>query len=277
MNEALNRLEVSGDGAVDFISDLHLHSSQMPTFEAWAVYMQNSPASSLFILGDFFEVWAGDDLINSPLGAFEKKCAQVLLANSAHMNIYFMAGNRDFLLLSDMLENCGMQALADPCLLRAQNRSFVLSHGDAMCLSDTEYLKFRAMVRDPCWQNEFLARPLDDRLAIAKSMRAQSELEKAKNKKVFDASLAQGPSASQENSTNALMGLHDVDEDCARSVLDSLQCDTLIHGHTHRPGDYPLGHGQTRIVLSDWDASANPKRLEILRLENGELTRVKLQ
>jgi len=233
--------------------------------------MHATPASTLFILGDFFEVWAGDDFLDSEHADFENSCINVIKEQSHRMSIYFMAGNRDFLLKDKAFSAAHMKPLADPCLLKTQGQQFVLSHGDAMCLTDVEYLKFRTMVRDERWQAQFLNKPLQERLAIAKAMRAKSEEEKAKYKSAFEASKS---SAQTSDSMSAgTMGLHDVDSDYASSVLESLGCETLIHGHTHRPGEYPLKNGKRRIVLSDWDACSTPVRLEVLRLDCGELTR----
>ena len=274
MSDILKAVDITGVGSIDFISDLHLQPSEMPSFNAWAQYMRSTPASHLFILGDFFEVWAGDDFLESAHAEFENRCIQVLNEQSSRISIYFMAGNRDFLLKEKALKSAHMQELSDPCLLRAQGKSFVLSHGDAMCLSDVEYLKFREMVRDERWQSQFLSKPLEERLAIAKAMRLKSEEEKARYRKAFEAS--KSGQETQGFQANQFMGLHDVDAESANTVLESFQCDTLIHGHTHRPGEYPLRNNKRRIVLSDWDASSTPPRLEALRLENGQLSRHKL-
>jgi len=233
--------------------------------------MRSTPASAVFILGDFFEVWAGDDFLESSHAEFENQCISVLKEQSKRMLIYFMAGNRDFLIKDRALDAANMLALDDPCLLRAQGNKFVLSHGDAMCLSDIEYLKFRQIVRDDHWQAQFLAKPLEERLAIAKAMRAKSEQEKAKYKDAFESSKTEAqrdPLLPKE-----LMGLHDVDVQLAIKVLEDMSCSTLIHGHTHRPGEYALSGDKQRVVLSDWDATANPPRLEVLRLKDGHLTR----
>ena len=278
MTDLLSQVKIDGDGIIDFISDLHLQSSEESTYNAWASYMRETPATAMFILGDFFEVWAGDDVIDNPVGEFEAECIKILKSFSQNRNLYFMAGNRDFLLQKHALESSGMKALADPCLLQVQDQKFVLSHGDAMCLTDVEYLKFRQMVRDELWQSQFLAQPLDARLAVAKAMRQKSEEEKSKHRSAFENSI-QSDSANSSDSKSqneSFMGLHDVDTEYASSILEALGCETLIHGHTHRPGDYGLLGNKKRIVLSDWDASSTPKRLEVLRLQSGELKRIKL-
>jgi len=279
MHKLLKEVEIKVDGCVDFISDLHLQPSEIKSFEAWSDYMSSTPASVLFILGDFFEVWAGDDFLESSHADFENRCIKVLKEQSKRMSIYFMAGNRDFLIKDSALEASNMKALEDPCLLSAQGETFVLSHGDAMCLSDVDYLKFREMVRNPIWQTQFLSKPLEERLAIAKAMRIKSEEEKAKYRKAFEASKSTTQDVKSQKTNAAadsLMGLHDVDYEFANSVLDTFNCETLIHGHTHRPGEYSLSKNRKRVVLSDWDAYAQPKRLEILRLQDGHLKRHQL-
>ena len=278
MTDLLSQVKIEGDGIIDFISDLHLQSSDIATYNAWADYMRQTPATAVFILGDFFEVWAGDDVIENPVGEFEAQCIKLLKSFSQNRSLYFMAGNRDFLLQKHALDSAGMKALSDPCVLQAQEKKLVLSHGDAMCLTDVEYLKFRQMVRDEGWQSQFLAQPLEARLAVAKAMRQKSEQEKSKHRSAFENSIQSCSANSSDNGTHSgsFMGLHDVDIEYASSVLEALGCETLIHGHTHRPGDYSLLGNKKRIVLSDWDASSTPKRLEVLRLQSGELKRIKL-
>lgn len=271
MSEPLNQVELGELECIDFISDLHLQPSEASTFEAWARYMHATPAKALFILGDFFEVWAGDDYLEDSQASFERECLQIIKTLSLRASVYFMAGNRDFLLGARALGVASVQVLHDPCVLQAQGQRFALSHGDAMCLSDTEYLKFRRMVRDPLWQAQFLSRPLGERLATARAVRVRSEQEKAKQR---SAHLSKDPADSTVTSHE---GLHDVDALCAASVLESLDCKTLIHGHTHQAGEYPLLSNKSRVVLSDWDADASPARLEVLRLESGVLSRHKLR
>lgn len=226
---------------VELISDLHLKSGDAATFEAWQRYMQQSAADAVFILGDLFEVWVGDDAADRP--GFAADCAAVLAAASHLRPIYFMHGNRDFLLGEAFLKAVGVQRLGDPTLLEFAGQRWLLCHGDALCLADTEYLQFRAQVRSPAWQQQFLARPLAERHAIARHMRSASE--------------ARRPPAD---------GYADVDAAAASTWLQGAQATTLIHGHTHRPAEHLLDGGRRRIVLSDWDAAATPPRLEALRL-----------
>jgi UDP-2,3-diacylglucosamine hydrolase len=237
---------------VEFISDLHLQASEAATFEAWRAYMQTSQADAIFILGDLFEVWVGDDVIQTaaaPLDPtiFVVRCAQILQAASQRLAIFFMHGNRDFLLGPDFAQASGMQLLDDPTVLLFGGQRWLLSHGDALCLSDTEYMKFRTQVRSPAWQADFLAKSLLERQAIARALRMQSEARKH---------------STQASDT----AFADVDESMACEWLVATQATTLIHGHTHRPADHALPSNQRRIVLSDWDEAATPPRGEVLQL-----------
>lgn len=236
---------------VDLISDLHLQAGDADTQALWLRYLDAQPApDALFILGDLFEVWVGDDVLeqpDTPERAFMLACVQALHRFATHTPVYFMAGNRDFLLGAAALAASGMQGLGDPTVLAFGGRRWLLSHGDAMCLADTEYLAFREQVRSPQWQADFLARPLAEREAIARDLRARSEARKR--------TLGHDPSL-----------WADVDDEAARAALHAASAHTLIHGHTHRPAEHALGNGLQRIVLSDWDALARPPRAQVLRL-----------
>ena len=239
--------------SVDFISDLHLQASQPATFAAWHDYMARTLADALFILGDLFEVWVGDDIVdaaNDPEADFARQCQAILRATAQRLPIYFMHGNRDFLLGTSFTQAAGMTLLSDPFVLNYDQQRWLLSHGDALCVGDVDYQQFRQQVRNSAWQNSFLAKPLAARQAIAHGLRAQSEARKSRG-----ASYA------------------DVDAALARQWLGNARANTLIHGHTHRPGEHRLNPGeatpQQRVVLSDWDADAQPPRLEVLRLRAG--------
>jgi UDP-2,3-diacylglucosamine hydrolase len=241
--------------AVDFISDLHLHPAEPLTLEALRRYLARPPAlraDALFILGDLFEVWVGDDALDVP-GSFGARCAELLLEHSRDTAIFFLCGNRDFLVGPRALQACGMQGLADPAVLAFQGQHWLLSHGDALCLDDKEYLAFRDMVRSDDWQTAFLAQPLSQREAVARDLRERSESRKR--------SLSHDP---------ALWA--DVDTAEARRWLQRAGARTLIHGHTHRPAAHDLGDGLQRVVLSDWDAAAQPARLDVLRMDRHGLS-----
>ena len=235
-------------GQVDFISDLHLQAGEPATFEAWQDFMQTTRADAVFILGDLFEVWVGDDVLGLPdapasESGFEARCAKVLREASRRLAVYFMHGNRDFLLGPAFAQTCGMTLLDDPTVLDFAGQRSLLSHGDALCLDDTDYMRFRAQVRSAPWQQDFLAQPLAQRQETARTLRNQSELRK-----------------------RSAMSHVDLDPQGSCNWLHAAHADTLIHGHTHRPAEHTLPDGLRRIVLSDWDASATPPRAEVVRL-----------
>jgi len=128
---------------IDFISDLHLDANEPATFDAWAQHMAHTPADALFILGDLFEVWVGDDTQDP----FALHCMAVLKATAQRMPVYFMCGNRDFLMGEGLMAACGARALADPSVLELGHTRWLLVHGDAQCLGDVRYQTFRAQVR----------------------------------------------------------------------------------------------------------------------------------
>jgi len=228
---------------VDLISDLHLQASQAQTFEAWRAHMHNTPANAVLLLGDVFEVWVGDDAVASD--PFLQACAQVLRQASRRLTVGFMPGNRDFLVGPAFLNGCSVQSLQDPTVLIWDAQRIVLSHGDALCLADEAYQRFRAVARTPPWQTQFLAKPLHERLAMAQAMRAQSE---AHNQSM--SSFADADPAMTQQWLQACDSLH------------------LVHGHTHRPADHLVENlpGARRQVLSDWHVADGLRRAQVLRL-----------
>jgi UDP-2,3-diacylglucosamine hydrolase len=232
---------------VDFISDLHLQTSEPATVAAWLHYLQTTPAHALFILGDLFEVWVGDDAIDDTQAdgqpSFEALCTTALHAAAQRLPVYFMQGNRDFLTQDLFLQRSGMTGLADPTVLVWGAQRIVLSHGDLLCLDDVDYQRFRIEARSPSWQQRFLSQPLATRRHMARGIREASEARK-----------------------HAGLPYADVDDPAAIAWLQTAQAHTLIHGHTHRPADHVLAPDLQRVVLSDWDLAALPPRAEVLRL-----------
>ena len=233
---------------LDFIADLHLKPQEPRTFAAWRDYLRHTPADAVFLLGDVFEAWVGDDCATPR--SFERRCQTVLRAASKCRALFFMAGNRDFLIGQKFLARAHMQPLPDPTALHFGGRRWLLSHGDALCTDDARYQHFRAQVRAPEWQAAFLARPLAERLAIAQHMRQTSEAE------------------------HAGRGYANIDETLAAQWLRAAGAATLIHGHTHQPGEYELGDGLQRAVVSDWHITDNVRRLDVLRLTADGLQRI---
>jgi UDP-2,3-diacylglucosamine hydrolase len=233
---------------IDFISDLHLHESEPANFLAWQRYLHATPAEAIFILGDLFEVWVGDDVLHHTGTSFEDRCISALKQCARSKALFFIHGNRDFLVDAKALQASGMQALPDPSVLTVGSARYLLSHGDALCLADTDYQQFRTQVRSPAWQAAFLAQPLATRTSQARTMRAQSEARK------------QGAPAW-------------VDLDPAETLrwMDSAKAQHMVHGHTHEGVDHPITSAQgpgTRHVLCDWHADASPPRAQVLRISH---------
>lgn len=226
--------------AIDFISDLHLSEAMPTTFDAFAAHLAHTDADAVFILGDLFELWVGDDARDEP---FARRCVQALAAAAQERTVAIMGGNRDFLMGEALLADCGARALPDPTLLTAFGKRVLLSHGDALCLADHAYQAFRRQVRSPAWLAQFLARPLEERLAFARQIREASEM-----RRQFDGE-----------------GAADVDPAAAMARLREAGATTLVHGHTHRPASDTWPGGFVHHVLSDWDLD-HGARAEVLRL-----------
>jgi UDP-2,3-diacylglucosamine hydrolase len=242
--------------AIDFLSDVHLHADMPRTFDAWSRHLRATDADAVFILGDLFEVWVGDD---ARAEGFEARCVEVLTQAAAHRTLAFMPGNRDFLVGDTLLREARVQRLADPTRLDAFGQRLLLTHGDALCLADDEYQRFRALVRGADWQRDFLAKPLAERRALARAMRDASAQRQA------GMGAAEAPNWA------------DVDEAAALAWLQAADAPTLLHGHTHRPATHMLPEGRQRVVLSDWDLDfARPPRAAVLRLSAAGLQPVAL-
>lgn len=229
--------------AVDLLSDLHLDAGSPRTFEAFAAHLRHTPADAVLILGDLFDVWLGDDARTRP---FERQCVELLAEASCRLQLGLMPGNRDFLLGRATLAECGAFGLADPTVLCAWGRRVLLTHGDALCLEDVEYQRFRAEVRRPAWCEATLTRSLPEREALARAIRGASQERK---RGMPDPDL-----------------WADVDRAAAIAWLRGAAASELIHGHTHRPGRSALAPGLVRHVLSDWDLDGPAPRAEVLRL-----------
>ena len=239
--------------AIDFLSDLHLSAQTPRTFEALARHLAHTPADAVFILGDLFEAWVGDDARHE---GFEADCAAMLREATTRRPVAFMHGNRDFLVGADFLEACGLCLLADPTLLVAFGQRLLLSHGDLLCTGDVDYQRYRSQVRTPEWQAAFLARPLAERRRVALQMREQSRQHQAQQ-------------------AAAMNDFFDVDADSAANWLQAAGASILLHGHTHRPADHAVAPGLIRHVLSDWDLDTpGAARGDVLRWCAEGLSRV---
>lgn len=218
--------------SVLLISDLHLSPERPDLTRAFLDFLktQASKAGALYILGDFFNVWIGDD-DDAPL--CHEVCRALKHVSGNGTAVYLMHGNRDFLIGAAWAQACGATLIHEPCLLEQHGAQFLLAHGDALCTLDTDYMAFRTMVRDPQWQRAFLARPLAERRAFAEQARARSKT----------------------MSSNKPDDIMDVTPSEVERMLAGNQVSTLIHGHTHRPAVHKMADGKTRIVLGDWDKS----------------------
>lgn len=215
-----------------FISDLHLDPSRPGIVAKFERFVGETAqgAEALYILGDLFEYWVGDDGLALP---FPGAIARTLSQASRRMPVRFMHGNRDFLVARGFAQATGIELIADPTIIDLYGTRTALLHGDTLCTDDVEYQKVRAQVRDPRWQQAVLTRPIAERVAIAQGMRAQSE----------------GTKAGKE------MGIMDVSRAAVEKAFVDCGCDLMIHGHTHRPGRHEYivgGVKRVRWVLPDW-------------------------
>ena len=218
--------------AAIFISDLHLCVEQPALRQRFVGFLAHEArmARTLYILGDLFEVWLGDD---ASLPTYAEEVAALRSCTTVGVTIYVMHGNRDFLLGTAFAQASGAQLIADPARLDLDGVPWLLMHGDTLCTDDVEYQRFRAMVRDPAWQAALLARTPAERAALAAQYRAQSK------------QLA-GMKAPE---------IMDVNEEAVQAVLRAQGVQGLIHGHTHRPARHALyvdGRAAERLVLPDW-------------------------
>ncbi|MEX0618632.1 MAG: UDP-2,3-diacylglucosamine diphosphatase [Pseudohongiellaceae bacterium] len=223
------------------ISDLHLEPERRDITATLFRFLDTHAghADALYILGDLFEVWVGDDAPN-PLA--DELATRLRLLGDAGVSVYLMHGNRDFLIGRDYAANCGATLLTDPFVLDSPVGKIALLHGDTLCTRDTEYMRFRAMVRNPDWQRDFLGKSLVERQMIAQQARSRS----------------------QQATRGYASEIMDVTHQAVVDRLQELKVNTLIHGHTHRPAihtirlDHPVNKrgDARRIVLGDWHAKA---------------------
>ncbi|REG85816.1 UDP-2,3-diacylglucosamine diphosphatase [Marinomonas pollencensis] len=229
-----------------FISDLHLSDKRPDLIRAFVQMMDELIAkhpkndAALYILGDFYEAWIGDDdqpAWNLPIEASLKK-----LSDSG-MGLFFLHGNRDFLIGDAWCQRVGATLLDEQTLITTSEFSVLLTHGDEYCQEDVEYQTFRRMVRNPQWQQQILSMPLEKRIALAAQLRDDSK------------------SMSAQKS----QGIMDVTERCVQDSLADNHSQVVIHGHTHRPA-FHIHQQYARCVLGDWD-----KQVWLAYLDDQEL------
>lgn len=216
-----------------FISDLHLTHQRPAVTDLFLLFLEEQAASAdaLYILGDLFEYWIGDETVNLEVVRPIIDGLSKLAATGTP--IYVMRGNRDVLLGTDFEKACGCQLLEDPTVIDLNGDAILLSHGDYLCTDDIEYQEFRKMVRDPEWQRRFLARDIEEREAIARTYRE----------------------ISMANSAEKSPEIMDVNQQAVEQALKEYKVTQMIHGHTHRPAihEFMLGSDKCRrIVLGDW-------------------------
>jgi UDP-2,3-diacylglucosamine hydrolase len=243
-------------GTVRFISDLHLRSERPDLTGRFFSFLEQTAVANveaLFILGDLFEYWIGDDDLDD---VFNQSVATRLGALVQQgTRVYFLAGNRDFLLGPQFANATGVKLLADETRVDVGKTAVLLLHGDTLCLDDKPYQEFRQLVRSPTWQSRFLARSLAERRAEVAALRKRS-------------------AEAMQAKTAAIM---DVNEDAVIAAATRNNCTRIIHGHTHRPGQHTIATlpAGERWVLSDWDNDRSDA-LEINAAEPSRIRRIDL-
>ncbi len=215
-----------------FVSDVHLDPRRADISAQFLTFLQSLPAKTerLFIVGDLFEAWIGDD-------APDKLAQQVIESLAAVTNKgiagFFTHGNRDFLIGEHFAAQTGFRLLGEAELIDCYGQQILLMHGDSLCTDDIEYQKLRMMVRNPQWQTQILSQSVEQRIALAQQMRT----------------------ASAEQMSTKAEHIMDVNQSAVDHILDEMNTDILLHGHTHRPNIHRYqydGRERTRLVLGDW-------------------------
>jgi UDP-2,3-diacylglucosamine hydrolase len=224
-----------------FLSDLHLHDSRPAITQLFCDFLRSEilhDASEVFILGDLFEFWAGDDA-----GAYPDVLDAMAKAADFGIKFYFMPGNRDFLVGKEFEKHSGCQLLTDPTVITVDGQRVLLMHGDTLCTDDIEYQAFRTRARSDEWQTQLLSMPLAERLEYIQSLRESSK-------------------QSIQQKTDFIM---DVNQQAVKQTMQQYDCQLLIHGHTHRKAIHQLtvnNRPAVRIVLGDWYESGNILQLD---------------
>ena len=220
-----------------FASDLHLDSEAPWAIDAFIAFLQGPArnAEALYLLGDLFEVWVGDDDDNSDNN---RTCAALGALTASGVPVYAIHGNRDFLLGASFAARTGVKLLPDPVLVELYGVPTLLSHGDVFCTEDTSYQQLRSIVRQTSWQERFLSLPLDARRQLASAARA-------------------GSKAHTERTIPTIM---DVNPDAVLCAFRATGARRLVHGHTHRPAIHLCevdGVNSERVVLAPWYEAAS--------------------
>lgn len=222
-----------------FISDLHLDPKRTDIQACFDQFITScldnaKTIEALYILGDVFEVWLGDD---ASIPLYHQPIKQLKQLTDIGIRLYIMHGNRDFLMGRELEKTTGATLIPDLYHLKIQQKTFLLSHGDIFCTDDVEYMQFRKMVRNPIWQKEFLSKSIAERIGIAQGMREQSK----------------------QRGQDKAADIMDVNQNTVEKIMSAHKVDTLIHGHTHRPASHEFilnNQPARRIVLPDWQPDA---------------------
>jgi UDP-2,3-diacylglucosamine hydrolase len=239
-----------------FISDLHLDDNRPHTIALFQSFVEklkeNDQQTELYILGDLFESWIGDDYENE---LHNEVIATLKSLTGSGIKVFFLYGNRDFLIGEKFLSETDVELLIDPFLLESNGKTILLTHGDQMCIDDVEYQTFRSIVRNPDWQKDFLNFPISKRLKIA----------------------GETKDASKQSKQEKSMDIMDVNEEEVLRVFKQHEVNTMIHGHTHRPMKHEFkinGSLCSRYVLGDWNKTSamvlqwSKESLELINLIN---------
>lgn len=219
-----------------FISDLHLDKTRPNVINYFIKFIENQSVTmdNLYILGDFVESWVGDDDPADGISdAFE-----LLKSISKTTKIYFMHGNRDFMISSKICDKYGMELIEDPTIVNLYNKRILLMHGDTLCVDDIKYQEFRQLVRNKSWQLQMMEKPLEERLMIADALRNKS-MDETTHKNEF---------------------IMDVNEEEVKKCFRDSGAEIIIHGHTHRPMIHEVKIGNRkykRVVLGDWGSKSH--------------------
>ncbi|MCO7222942.1 UDP-2,3-diacylglucosamine diphosphatase [Pleionea sp. CnH1-48] len=218
---------------IHLISDLHLCDDEPHLLQLFQHYLTHhaQQLDQLIILGDFFEVWVGDD---HRIEWIESIRQRLLSLTQQGTDVYFCHGNRDFLVGETFAQSANIKLMEEHQPHRIGSTDVLLCHGDSLCTDDDAFMAFRKESRSQAWQHQFLSLPLEQRITIARGYREQSK-------------------AAQANKTLDIM---DVNQQAVAEVFERFNVNTMIHGHTHRPALHPMGNKQ-RIVLSDWGKEGN--------------------
>ena len=221
--------------ATYFISDLHLERIESPITNIFTAFLGDlNQNDSLYILGDLFESWIGDDNV-SELSQYISD--RLLMLSERDISVAIMHGNRDFLIGEDFCKASSIELINDPRIIEIDTKKVMLTHGDELCTDDKEYQAFRSVVRNPLWQKDFLNFPISKREKIA----------------------GEAKDASKDSKENKAMEIMDVNTDAVLKAFNDQNIEIMIHGHTHRPNIHKVsneGKNLTRYVLGDWSKNS---------------------